>query len=65
MFPWRKLKKPDPEKEAELNSKINEEGGIGGKDLFAMILSAYAVIIPVALAILLLIYLLARAFLGF
>lgn len=64
MFFHKKLKKPDPEAEERLNKQINDEGGIGGKDLFAMIMSAYIVIIPIALGFLLLIYLLARLFIG-
>lgn len=45
------FKKPDKEKEEELNKSINEYG-LEKKDLPAMILSAYIIIIPVALVLL-------------
>lgn len=54
------IKKPDPEKEEKLRQEIHENGGLEKKDLPAMILSAYLVIIPIALAALLVMYFLAR-----
>ena len=47
----RVFKKPDKEKEQELNKNINEYG-LEKKDLPAMILSAYIVFIPIALIVL-------------
>ena len=46
---WRRLKKPDSEKEKRLQKQIEEEGGVEKRDIFAMILSALIVILPVAL----------------
>ena len=54
------IKKPDPEKEEQLRREINEAGGLEKKDLPAMIISAYLVIIPIAVGVLLLMYFLAR-----
>lgn len=47
----RAFKKPDKEKQQRLKQEIDEEG-LEKKDLPAMILSAYAVIIPIVLAVL-------------
>ena len=47
----RVFKKPDKEKEQELNKNIHEYG-LEKKDLPAMILSAYIVFIPIALIVL-------------
>lgn len=58
------FKKPDKEKQKKLREDIESGGGLEKKDLPAMILSAYLVIIPVALIALLLIYFAARLFLG-
>ena len=63
LFNRKAIKKPDKEAEEKLRREINEAGGVSGKDIFAMILSAYAVFIPVALVLLGLIYLVARLFL--
>lgn len=61
---FRKIfKKPDKEKEKKLKEEINSLGGLENKDIPAMIFSAYIVFIPIALGMLLLIYLLARLFL--
>lgn len=63
---FRKVfKKPDKEAEKKLREEIEKSGGVDKKDIAAMIFSAYAVFIPVALGLLLLIYLFARLFLGF
>lgn len=59
----RVFKKPDEEKEAKRKEEINEFGLEKG-DLPAMILSAYLVIIPVALLVLGLIALVAFLFIN-
>ena len=59
----KKLKKPDPEAEKKLREDIEESGGLEKKDLPAMILSAYLVIIPVVAVLLFLFVLLAYLFL--
>ena len=59
------LKKPDENAEKQLRNEIEENGGLEKKDLPAMIFAAYIVIIPVALGLLLLLYLIGRLFLGF
>ena len=48
------IKKPDREKEDQLREDIAEDGGLDKKDVPAMLLSAYLIIIPVALVALLL-----------
>lgn len=45
--------KRSKKKQEELNREINEEGGVGGKDLFAMIFSAFIVFVPVCLIVIL------------
>ncbi len=61
---FRKIfKKPDKEKEKKLKEEIEALGGLENRDILAMIFSAYIVFIPIALGLLLLIYLLARLFL--
>lgn len=50
--------KRSKKKQEQLNRDINEEGGVGGRDLFAMTLSAFLVFIPVCLAVILAISLL-------
>ena len=47
------IKKPDEDKEKKLREDIESEGGLEKNDLTAMILSAFLVIIPVALCALL------------
>ena len=47
----RAFKKPDKEKERQLKQEI-DEFGLEKKDLPAMILSAYIIIIPVVLLVL-------------
>lgn len=48
----KKLKKPDPEKEQALRNEIEEMGGLEKKDMPAMLLSAFLVILPVVAVIL-------------
>ena len=48
------IKQPDKNTEEELREDIVKDGGLEKKDLPAMLLSAYLIIIPVALAALLL-----------
>lgn len=50
---FKRLKKPDLQKEQTLRDTIENEGGLDKKDLPAMILSALLVIMPVAIAALL------------
>ena len=57
---WKLLKKPNKEKEEKLREDIEKSGGLDKKDMLAMILSAYIVIIPVAAVLLLLLWLLIR-----
>jgi len=45
------IKKPDKEKEEKLRSEIAAAGGVGKKDIFAMVFSAYLVFIPIALVL--------------
>lgn len=40
-------------KQDELNRNINDEGGVGGRDIFAMISSAFLVFMPICLIIIL------------
>ncbi|MBP3370827.1 MAG: hypothetical protein J6L85_08750 [Clostridia bacterium] len=58
----RIFKKPDRENEEKLREEIEDEGGLEKKDLPALILSAYMLIIPIALVALLLFYLAAKLF---
>ena len=58
----RIFKKPDRENEEKLREEIEDEGGLEKKDLPALILSAYLLIIPIALVALLLFYLAAKLF---
>lgn len=61
---FRKIfKKPNKETEEKLREEIENSGGLDKKDIPAMIFSAYLVILPIALGMLLLIYLAARLFL--
>lgn len=62
MFFRKKLKKPDPEQEQKLRDDIEANGGLEKKDLPAMIISAFLVIFPVALAALLILALFAWLF---
>lgn len=62
--PWKLLKKPDPEKEKELRENIEKEGGVGGKDLFAMVVSAFLVLLIPCAVLLVAIYFLARLIMG-
>ena len=63
MFFGKKLKKPDPEAEKKLREDIENAGGLEKKDLPAMILAAYLVIIPVVIVLLLIFVFLAYLFL--
>lgn len=54
--------KVDKSKEEEIRNEIDEYGGIEKKDLPAMIISAYIVIIPIALLVLSVMALLAWLF---
>ncbi len=49
---FKKLKKPDFAKEAELRAQIEKEGGLEKGDLKAMIISALLVFLPVAMLVL-------------
>ncbi len=65
MSKWSKIvKKPNPEKEKELRDGIEESGGLDKKDVPAMLLSAYLIIIPIALAVLGIFALVGWLFLG-
>ena len=64
MFFRKRLKKYDPEKESELRSQIEKEGGLEKNDLLAMVISAMIVLIPVALGVLLLLVLIGRLVIG-
>lgn len=55
----KKLKKPDPEAEQEFKNEIERMGGLEKKDVPAMLISAFLVILPVALLALVVICLLA------
>lgn len=46
---FRRLKKPDPEKERQLREQIEAEGGLEKNDTLAMILAAALVFLPAAL----------------
>lgn len=54
---FKRLRKPDLQKEQTLRDTIENEGGLDKKDLPAMILSALLVIMPVAVLALLVIVL--------
>ena len=49
---FKKLKKYDPEAERKLREDIESEGGLEKNDVKAMIISAFLVIMPIALVIL-------------
>lgn len=51
---WKRLKKDNSEKLAELREELEKEGGVEKNDTFAMIVSAMLVFLPVALLVLLL-----------
>ncbi len=53
MFFRKKLKKPDPEAEQRLRNEIDEMGGLEKNDVPAMLISAFLVILPVAIGVLL------------
>ena len=62
---WKLLKKPNKEKEEKLREEIEKSGGLEKKDMLAMILSAYIVIIPIAAVLMLLLWLVIRLFFRF
>lgn len=50
---FKRLKKPDPNAELKFRNEIEENGGLEKKDLPAMLISAFLVIMPVAIGALL------------
>ena len=50
---WKRLKKDNTEKLEEFRKEADREGGIGKKDTFAMIFSAFIVFVPIAIVVLL------------
>ncbi len=64
MFFRKRLKKFDPEKEAELRAQIEQEGGLEKNDLLAMVISALLVLVPIALGVLLLLVLVGYIVIG-
>lgn len=60
MFFRKRLKKFDPEKEANLREQIEAEGGLEKNDGLAMVISALLVFLPIALLVLLVL-----AFIGY
>ncbi len=62
MFFRKRLKKPDPEAEQKLRDEIEANGGLEKNDIPAMLISAFLVILPVALAALLILVLFAWLF---
>lgn len=49
----KEFKKRADEKKKQLDREMQNEGGVGGKDMFAMLLSAFLVIFPIAVAVIL------------
>lgn len=62
MFFRKRLKKPDPDAEQKLRDEIEASGGLEKNDMPAMIISAFLVILPVAIAALLIFVLVAWLF---
>lgn len=62
MFFRKRLKKPDPDAEQKLRDDIEAYGGLEKKDLPAMLIAAFLVILPVAIGILLIFALFALLF---
>ena len=60
---FKRLRKPDLEKEQTLRETIENEGGLDKKDVPAMIISALIVIMPVAILALLVMVLMIWVFL--
>ena len=56
------IKKPDEDAEKHLREELEKEGGLEKKDLPALIISAFLVIVPVALIALLLVCLISWLF---
>ena len=52
MFWKKRLPKDNPEKREALKDEVEKEGGLEKQDMFAMILSALIVIVPIALIVL-------------
>lgn len=59
MLWWKRLKKDDPEKMEKFKDEIEKEGGLEKYDMFAMIVSALLVLVPVALVVLIVMILIA------
>ena len=55
----KRLKPDDPEKRDRLREQIEQEGGPEKHDFLAMVLSALLILVPVAVGVLLLVWLLA------
>ena len=47
------FKKRADEKKKQLDQQMQNEGGVGGKDMFAMLLSAFLVIFPITVLVIL------------
>lgn len=61
----RVVKKDNSEKEQKIREDIVNEGGLEKKDIPAMIISAYLVILPICLAVLVVLVLLILLIFGF
>ncbi len=59
------FRKPDLEKQEKFREELENSGGVEKKDIPAMILSAYLVIIPIVAIVFLIFCLAAWLFLGF
>ena len=49
----KKFKERTKGKEESLKREIEKDGGVGGKDMFAMLLSAFLVIFPICVLLIL------------
>lgn len=49
MFFRKRLKKKTEEEEAQFRKELEENGGVEKKDVFAMLISAFLVILPVCI----------------
>lgn len=61
----RVLKKDSEKKQADLREDIKNEGGLEKKDIPAMLISAYLIIIPICLVVLILLCLIVLWIFGF
>lgn len=59
MFWSKRLKPDDPAKREELQNEIQRQGGLEKHDLLAMVLAALGILLPVCLALLIVICLIA------